>query len=158
MRLLIIALVLILAPATTTAASLRLSISLASYHTQAWARDSLNQTNPGVGFEWRESRSWAVMVGAYRNSYERTTTYALAQWMPLQLGERDSWHVDGGIVGGIATGYTRTENPGAPLIGALALRLAMPRNRYDVMLVGVPNTGAGQSGFIGLQVSVAAFR
>ena len=44
------------------------------------------------------------------------------------------------------------------IIGALALRLAAPRSRYEVTLVGVPNFGAGQSGFIGLQVSVAAAR
>lgn len=157
MRLLLtIAIAFPMAPLSASAGSLRLSINLASYHTQAWARDRLNQTNPGLGIEWRQSREMAVLVGAYRNSYDRTTTYALAQWMPLQLGERESWHVDAGVVGGFATGYTRTENPCAPLIGALALRLAAPRSRYEVTMVGVPNFGAGQSGFIGLQVSVAA--
>jgi hypothetical protein len=39
-------------------------------------------------------------------------------------------------------------------MGAFALRIAAPRSYVEVVLVGVPNIGAGQSGFIGLQLSL----
>jgi hypothetical protein len=155
MRLLIFfVFVLAAAPSVASAASLRLSINMASYHTQEWARESLNQENPGIGLELRQSRSWAFSGGFYVNSYRRTTAYALAQWTPLQVGRQVSWHVDAGVVVGTATGYSRTEVPCAPLMGAFALRIAAPRSYVEVVLVGVPNIGAGQSGFIGLQLSL----
>lgn len=75
-------LLFLLAPAAQ-AARLSLAVNVAAWHTQAWARQDLNQRNPGLGLEWRYPPDAALLAGFYRNSYDRTSAYALAAWTPL---------------------------------------------------------------------------
>lgn len=138
-------------------ASWRLDANLASVHTERWARDSLNQRNPGLGVTWQASRTWALAAGAYTNSYRKPTVYALAEFTPLHIGQVNHWHVDAGVAAGIATGYTRAEIPCAPLAGAALIRVTAP-DGIALNVLGVPNMGARNSGFIGFQLSVPLSR
>lgn len=138
---------------TAAAATWRLDANLASIHTERWARDSLNQRNPGIGFEYQASRTWALAAGIYSNSYRKPTVYALAEFTPLHLGGGNHWHIDAGVAAGIASGYTRTEIPCAPLAGAALVRITAP-DGVALNIVGVPNTGAYRSGFVGFQLSI----
>jgi len=135
------------------AATWRLDANLASVHTERWARDNLNQRNPGIGIEYQASRTWGLAAGVYSNSYRKPTVYALAEFTPLHWGDVNHWHIDAGVAAGIATGYTRAEIPCAPLAGGALIRLVAP-NGIALNLIGVPNTGAYRSGFVGFQLSI----
>lgn len=151
----IIALVITTATAAASAAAgtLDLNINLASVHTQRWAQQSLNQRNPGLGATYHVSRTWSVAGGVYRNSYRRSSVYALGEWTPLQLGYADKWHADAGVAAGIASGYKRGEVPCAPFAAVATLRVVAPSG-IGLNLVGVPNSGRGESGFVGFQLLV----
>lgn len=71
-----------------------------------------NETNAGMGLRYTFSEQWSVQAGAYNNSTEKQTVYALATWTPLQLGP-----VRAGLFAGVATGYT------VPVIGGAAVEL-----------------------------------
>lgn len=132
---------------------LNVDLNLGSYHTQEWARDELNQKNPGVGMTYRFSRSWAVAGGMYENSYDRSTWYVLAQWTPVQLGHTGGWHVDAGLAAGLATGYRPDEVVCAPLIGGGVVRIVSPSG-VSLDVFGAPGAGDGTSGFLGFQLSL----
>ena len=132
--------------------SWRVTLNLASVHTARWARRSLNQFNPGAGLEYDASRTWAFALGEYRNSYRRTSAYALAEFTPLHIGQAAGWHVDAGLAAGVLTGYTRREDPARPFGAGGVLRIAAPGgSALDVLIV--PNTTRGGSGFVGFQLS-----
>jgi len=155
---LIVASVLTLAPnQRASAATWFLDANLASVHTERWARDSLNQINPGIGFEYQANRTWGLAVGEYTNSYRKTTLYGLADFTPIHLGHEGGWHLDAGMAAGLLGGYTHREVPCAPLGGGLLVRVAAP-NGIALNLFDVPNTGAHQSGFIGFQLAVPLSR
>lgn len=155
---LLIACVAALAPIhQSKAVTWRLDANLASVHTERWARESLNQRNPGLGFEWSPSRTWTVAAGEYWNSYRRVTTYALGEWTPIQLGDADGWHLDAGVGAGFASGYHHNEVPTAPFVGAAVVRLVSPGG-FALNVVSVPNAGAKQSGFLGFQLAVPISR
>lgn len=135
------------------AGTVDLDLNLASYHTEAWARRSLNQVNPGLGVTYHWNRTWAVMGGVYKNSYRRPTWYALGAFTPLHLGGSHRWHVDAGVAAGFASGYRRAEVGSEPVVGGLVVRLAAP-NGVALNLLGVPNSDAHNSGFIGFQLSL----
>lgn len=139
------------------AAIWRLDVNIGSVHTEAWARNSLNQRNPGVGLEWAPSRTWAVAFGEYWNSYRRATAYVLGEWTPIQLGDANDWHLDAGVGAGFASGYRHNEVATAPFVGAAIVRLVSPSG-FALNVVGVPNAGAEQSGFIGFQLAVPLSR
>lgn len=136
----------------STAPRLSLDISTTSYHTRQWARDSLNQDNPGLGLEYQLSGEWAFAAGEYRNSYRRTSVYALAAWTPLRIALPAGWRLAAGADAGAITGYTSVEAPARPLMASALLEVRSPQG-WGVNLAAVPN--AGQSaGFIGLQLVV----
>jgi hypothetical protein len=67
-----------------------------SLHSQA--RDNgrdWNQVNTGLGLRYELDRSLSVQFGGYRNSLDRTSAYALADWTPLQIDQLQM----GGFVG-----------------------------------------------------------
>lgn len=131
-----------------------LDVTVTAVHTRAWARRSLNQFNPGLGVEYHVSRTWGVMAGEYKNSYRRPTWYAAATWTPLHLGRDDGWRVDAGLGAGLASGYTRRQNPAAPAMAAGIVRFRTPRG-WGVNLLWVPNQPDGGCGFVGLQLAAA---
>ena len=74
-----------------------LSATIGSYH---FNRDrDYEEHNWGLGIEQHSDR-WAVLLGAYRNSYRRGSAYALAAYTPFDVGD---WRV--GPVAGMVTGY-----------------------------------------------------
>lgn len=141
------------AQASDATAKITLDVNVASYHTQAWARRDLNQKNPGIGMTYHLSRTWAFAAGGYWNSYRRPTAYALAAWTPLQFGDVGDWHVDAGIAAGLASGYRKDEIACQPLAGGALVRVVAPSG-ISVNMFAVPGTGAGKSGFVGVQFSV----
>ena len=153
MHRLLLAAIICLAPCAAFAGTWRMDANLASVHTEAWARRSLNQVNPGLGVEYQVNRSWAYTAGFYKNSYSRRTMYALAEWTPLHLGAAQGWHVDAGLAGGLVSGYRRSEVPCEPFAAGAVVRLVAPSG-VSLNLLGVPNTGPRSSGFVGFQFSV----
>ena len=129
---------------------LSLDLNLASVHTEAWARRSLNQVNPGAGLEYQVSPDVGYAVGFYRNSYRRTSAYALGVWAPLRLAIPGGLTASAGLAAGLVSGYTRTECPVRPLAAGAVLRIR-DRAGLGINLLAVPNTPHGGSGFIGLQ-------
>lgn len=162
------------------AGTLDLNLNVASVHTEQWARQALNQRNPGIGATWHWSRTWALMGGEYKNSYRVTTVYAAAVWTPLHIGAADRWHVDVGLAAGLASGYGHASyktyawaadpatpsgwrlvtashrymrNPLSPLMAAGIVRLTSPSG-LGLNLMVVPNQGPASSGFVGFQLAV----
>ena len=129
-----------------------LDISTTSYHTRRWARDSLNQDNPGLGIEYQATPDWGAAAGFYKNSYSRTSVYALATYTPLHISLPEGFRVGLGWLAGVISGYTSAEAPGRPLMAAALLEIRSAQGS-GINLVAVPN--AGQSaGFVGLQLVV----
>ncbi len=141
-----------LPPAPTAAPRWALDISTTSYHTRQWARDSLNQDNPGLGIEYRCTRNSGFAAGFYKNSYSRTSAYAVAAYTPLHIRLPAGFTLAAGGAFGAISGYTRAEAPARPLMAAVLVEVRSSQG-YGVNLIGVPN--AGQSaGFVGLQLVV----
>jgi len=90
------------------------SLTLTSYHVNP--SQKFNQRNYGAGLEIHpDSTEYVGMFGAYRNSVERTSAYALAGWTPITFGI-----VKIGITGGLITGYPGLNNGHvAPAAGGL---------------------------------------
>ncbi len=129
---------------------LSLDLNLASVHTEAWARRELNQVNPGLGLEYQASPDWSAAAGFYRNSYRRTSAYALGVWTPWHVAIPGGLTASAGLAAGVVSGYTRTECPLRPLAVGAVLRIR-DRAGLGINLLAVPNTPRGGSGFIGLQ-------
>lgn len=148
---------LLAALATPTAASaattFSLDVNLASYHLEHWARRDLNQHNLGLGATAHFNRDWSVSAGWYRNSYQRGSTYVLANWTPLHWSMPAGWSLAAGVTGGLDSGYRSDELATEPLVGAGLLRVIAPKG-WAINLTGVPNAPHGRSGFIGMQVSM----
>lgn len=134
---------------------LTLDINTTCVHTRTYARDHLNQVNPGLGLTNQVTPDWSVSIGFYRNSFRRTSGYALVNWTPLHLSLPAGVRVSAGLTAGLLSGYTHDENPVRPLAAGALVQLRLPSG-FGVNLVGVPNTPHGSSGFIGLQL-VAPF-
>ncbi|MGH8111042.1 MAG: hypothetical protein ACREPL_03760 [Rhodanobacteraceae bacterium] len=144
-----------LAPTATPvhAGTLDLDLNGASIHTEAWARDSLNRHNPGLGITDNFSRRWGVAGGEYLNSYRGPTWYALGEWTPLHVGAADHWHLDAGLAGGLATGDTRAEVPCEPLVSAGVVHVVAPSG-VSLCLMIVPNAGPHDAGVVGSQLAL----
>ena len=141
----------IAAPAAR-AAHYTLDLNLASIHTEHWARKQLNQRNEGLGITAQLAPSWSVSTGFYRNSYRRTSVYALAAWTPLHI-PLGAWHIDVGGEAGLVSGYLRNEVASSPLMAAGLVRLVSPWH-WAIALSMVPNAPNRSSGFIGAQLSL----
>lgn len=134
------------------AVDLSLDLNLASVHTEQWARDSLNQRNEGLGLTAQLDPAWSLSVGEYRNSYRRTSAYALAAWTPLRV-PLGGWQVTAGGEAGLVTGYRRSEIASQPVMGAGLLRVIAP-SHWSLDLTAVPNAPGRRSGFVGVQLSL----
>lgn len=117
--------------------ALALAATLTSVHVP---RRDFNQTNPGVGVEC-DAPDWALAAGEYRNSYDRTTAYALAAWLPVHA---HNWSF--GAFAGPATGYP------LPVMGGLMARYAPPSGA-GVNLVLAPPAEKQGSTMLGIQLT-----
>lgn len=102
MRLLI--LLIFLLPTSTNAKEF-VDINTVSYHFDRNHAKNLNEINLGFGYE-NESDKIRNMVGVYRNSFRRTTAYALHGYSAVKTEQ-----VSVGVVGGLATGYIWAISP-----------------------------------------------
>ena len=88
-------------------------ITTTSYHFNR--EKDYNEKNFGIGAERSYENDWRGHAGVYRNSFDRTTVYALASYTPYRLGK---WQVGG--AGGLGTGYN--SRPVGILVGGFAIR------------------------------------
>jgi hypothetical protein len=113
-------------------------IPLASLH---FPHTGQNQINPGLAAEFGGAGPVTYAVGAYENSYHRTTAFGQVVWTPLRrataLGE-----LGAGASVGLGTGYR------SPVIGGAFLRLGMAH------LTIIPPTGGDRSGVIGFALRI----
>lgn len=100
-----------------------------SYHLERTQDDgaSWNETNYGLGVEHELSDKVAIMVGAYRNSLDAWTRYAMVQYTPLQVGP-----VRLGAMVGVADGYGQGIQP------ALAPVATIEGKRFGVNVSFIP--------------------
>lgn len=117
--------------------ALALAATIASQH---YPDRGFNQQNPGIGLEC-DATDWAVAIGEYRNSYRRTTSYAVAAWLPLHAR---GWSL--GPVLGPATGYD------VPWMGGLLARWRGDGS-LGINLILAPPAQKQGSVMLGLQVT-----
>ena len=117
--------------------ALALAATLTSVH---MPDRGFNQRNPGVGVEC-DARDWAVATGEYRNSYSRTTVYAIGAWLPLHVA---GWSVGPAL--GPATGYD------LPWMGGLLARWR-GAGSLGVNLILAPPADKQGSAMLGLQLT-----
>ena len=144
----------LIVPAIASASpSWTLDVNLASYHLERWARHDLNQHNEGLGITAHFSPDWSLSAGWYRNSFRRTSAYALVNWTPLHLTLPAGWSIAAGATAGIDSGYRTNEIATQPLVAAALVRVIAPAG-WAVDLTAVPNAPGRRSGFVGLQLSM----
>ena len=141
-------------PAIATASpTWTLDVNLASYHLERWARHDLNQHNEGLGITAHFSPDWSLSAGWYRNSFRRTSAYALVNWTPLHWSLPAGWRIAAGATAGPDSGYRSNEIATQPLVAAALVRVIAPAG-WAVDLTAVPNARVGRTGFVGAQVSL----
>ena len=96
-----------------------------------------NERNFGAGLRGQLSPAWSLQGGAYRNSYDRTSVYALADLTPLRVGP-----LHAGAFAGLATGYPYNSGK-VGAAGGLVLRLQGAR--VSAVLRLVPKVSSKQS-------------
>ena len=72
-----------------------------------------NEANIGAGMRYELDKTWSVQAGAYRNSIDKVSAYALADWTPIRAG---SFSI--GLFGGAVTRCNRA--PVVPAAGIVA--------------------------------------
>lgn len=147
------ALIAPVAASASAAPTYTLDVNLASFHTERWARDSLNQKNLGIGVTARFTPNWSVSTGWYRNSYRRGSAYALVNWTPVHASLPAGWSIAAGATAGLDSGYLSDELATQPAVAAALLRVIAPQG-WSINLTAVPNAPGRRSGFIGAQVSL----
>lgn len=131
-------------PRTAMAADTWLTVGIASYHVDRSA--GYNERNIGLGVEYDFTPDHAVSVGAYRNSINRVSRYALYRWTPIQLG-----YVRIGMLAGVVDGYHRN---GGGLAPAFAPTLTLDTRPVGVSLIVIPGVSKDVSTAIGLQAKI----
>jgi len=107
------------------------------------AQQHLNEINPGIGLRFVDG-DYHKMVGVYKNSDRKLSTYAMLAWTPINLGPA---HI--GAVGGVITGYSSPYIPAAGLYASINLT-----GRANLNITLVPTIRSIQCyGFAGFQLS-----
>lgn len=91
-----------------------------------------NESNGGLGMEYRFRPDASVMLGTFRNSLYRDTNYAAVNWQPLSLG---NWKL--GLAVGVMNGYPGVEN-GGYFLAALPMA-SYEGKRFGVNFSVIPN-------------------
>lgn len=108
-----------------------------------------NESNLGLGIEYRINPEVSVMAGTYYNSVRRTTTYGAVNWQPLSLGD---WKI--GAMVGVMNGYPAVKRGGT-------FFAAVPMATYEGtrfgLNVGIIPTTSQVDGALVLQFKVRAY-
>lgn len=84
-----------------------------------------NESNLGLGVEYRLTPDASVMAGSYYNSNRRTTTYATVNWQPYRWGE-----IKAGALVGLMDGYPSVARGGV-------FFMAVPMLTYEGKRLGL---------------------
>lgn len=126
--------------ATTSFASDGWSLQLHGLSWHAKPRAEFDNTgrgwqerNAGLGVRRTFSPDWSVQGGFYRNSIDRTSVYALANWTPVQAGPLRM----GGFAG-VASGYNSSAVIAGALIelGPVSMRVIPPIRHITPLTLG----------------------
>lgn len=115
-----------------------LTATVRSYHLDRQTRH--NEANYGLGVECRFAGSLSVSAGQYTNSRWKTSSYATANYTPLQIGP-----VKLGASAGAVTGYTMHYTP------LFAPTAVIEGKTWGANLLAIPPFDGG-SWVFGLQV------
>lgn len=139
--------------ATTPAAAgeLWLHTGGVSKHESSNPRD---ETNPGLGLEYRLDGRWAVSAGTFHNSFSRQSTYALVNWTPLQRGRFRF-----GLTGGAVTGYQKKKlGLHGQAIPVVLPTMDLTAGRFSMALIAAPPLGDASHGSVMALFKVAIER
>lgn len=104
---------------------------------QAW-----NEVNTGVGLRRDLGSDLSGQIGAYRNSLDRTSTYALIDYTPLTIGPVSA----GGFIGA-ATGYVPSVRP---MAGAV---IRVDAGRFTPAVRLIPKVPGNKSASVALELA-----
>lgn len=124
------------------AAEVDVSVAGFSQHT----KPGFNGVNPGLGVRVANG-ALAWELGEYKNSYRRTSAYAIAEYTPVHIGDASA-----GVFAGVASGYTAQEDGVRPFVGGFSVRYQP--GRFGVALKIVPPAGPGSAGFVAVEFLV----
>ena len=110
------------------------------------SKPGFNAINPGLGARVANG-ALAWEAGEYRNSYRRTSAYAIAEYTPIRIGAASA-----GVFGGVASGYSKQEDGARPFVGGFSVRYQP--GRFGVALKIVPPAGPGSAGFVAVEFLV----
>jgi len=100
-----------------------------------FARDKgYNESNLGIGIEYRTSPEVSFMAGSYYNSVRKTTYYAAVNWQPLSIGP---WKL--GASAGVMNGYPAMAH-GGTFFAALPMA-TYEGKRFGINLGLIPSIG-----------------
>jgi hypothetical protein len=119
--------------------------SVASHHV---GERSLNEINPGTGFERELSPETSLGFGHYLNSVNAQSVYAGIHWTPAFAGRFNDGYLRAGAMVGLATGY-REFAPVVPMAGLIG---KWESRHTGVNLMFVPNPIQFSASFFGLQL------
>jgi hypothetical protein len=102
-----------------------------------------NEVNTGIGLRRDLGGDLSGQIGFYRNSIDRTSTYALLDYTPVHLGPVRA----GGFIGA-ASGYVQTVRP---IAGAV---LRVDAGRFTPTLRLIPKVPGNKSASVALEIGV----
>lgn len=108
-----------------------------------------NESNLGLGVEYRLNPDVSVMAGSYYNSIRRTTSYATVNWQPYRLGD-----VKVGASVGLMDGYPALSRGGSFFVAVPML--TYEGRRWGLNLGVIPSAGNVNSALF-MQLKVRAF-
>lgn len=78
----------------------QLWVNIGGFSSHFNSSKNYNESNAGIGIEYRVSPQMSFMAGSYYNSIRKNTTYAAVNWQPYMLGDFKV-----GVAAGLMDGY-----------------------------------------------------
>ncbi len=136
-------------PATTEPSKREVWVNVGGFSRHFARNKGYNESNLGLGVEYRVNPDVSVMAGSYHNSIRRTTTYATANWQPYHLGD---FKVGASV--GIMDGYPSIARGGTFFVAVPMV--SYEGRRFGFNLGVIPDTGNIDGALI-LQLKIRAF-
>jgi len=114
-----------------------------SYHFDR--HDDLDDTNPGIGVEYRINSRTSLAVGRYHNSVHEMTNYVAAYYQPWKLGPFRL-----GAIVGLFDGYPKIRH--GAVFPAVLPTASFEYKRVGVNIILLPTVGEKMSGLISFQL------